>query len=311
MKLLKDTFLFQFTDSSSNLKEKMTSYVASTDKLELKDIEEQLDVITKRFAFPLKNKVVADVTNGIVVPMYNKDKIKIPTFVPAYLYTYDGKVVSLVNLTTYGSRTKEGFFDIDPRQMFACLQTGSVAIGCYQNWNAISMNQTVAKLGALIYAKLFSKVLDKMYAVNLDPIKADKVRYAAAKFYLLNVLGKTQSESVDAYAYSTCANGTTKNTISAFEQTLPAKAYQRLDEFIHALSVSIEGASSLTIRTFIDTHIKLYGTSAIFSLEYFPYFCHMLFSVAVGAHLNAEYLIDSMVGKDLDKFYNEVANILR
>lgn len=312
MKLIKDTFLFQFQDKASNLKDKMLSYTPSLDNLDLALLEDEMNTISKRFSFPLKNKIVDDVTSkNRVVPVFNKDRIKIPTFIPAYLYNYDGKVISIVNLTTYGAKTKEGEFHIDTRQLFACLQTGSIILGCYENWNSITMNQTIVKLGALSYAKIFTKVLDKMFAINLDPIKADKAKFIAAKFFLTNMLGKSNGETVNNLAYSTCLNGTTRATILSFENSLPENAYNRLDDFINAITIALEGCHTLTIRTFLDTYIKMFGISSIFALEYLPYFFHMLFSVAVGAHLNSEYLIENLIGKDLDKLYNEVANILR
>jgi hypothetical protein len=312
MKLLKDTFLFEFQDKASGLRERMTSYNPTMDNLDIKLIEDELNVIQKRFSFPLKNRVIDDlVSKNRTIAVYNKDRVKVPTFVPAYLYNNNGKPVSLVNLTNYGAKTKEGEFVIDTRQLFAVLQTGTVLLGCYENWNAITMNQTVSKLGASIYSRIFSKVLDKMFAVNLDPIKADKVKYITSKFYLLNLLGKSNGETVSNIAYSTCLNGTTRTTITAFEQSMPENSYARLDNFIQAIATVLEGCHTLTVRTFLDTYIKMYGTSAIFALEYFPYLCHMLFSVAVGAHLNSEYLIENLIGRELDKFYNEVANIIR
>jgi hypothetical protein len=312
VKLLTETFLFEFQNKASNLREKMISYSPTMDNLDLKLLEDELNIIQKRFSFPLKNKVIDELhSKKRIVPIFNKDRIKIPTSIPAYLYNLNGKPVSLVNLTNYGNKDKNGEFHIDTRQLFAVMQTGVVTLGCYENWNAISMNQSVAKLGASIYSKIFSKVLDKMFAVNLDPIKADKVRFIASKFFLLNVLGKTNGETVNNIAYGNCLNGTTRTTILAFDQSLPQTAYKRLDDFINAIAQTVEGCHTLTIRTFLDTYIKMYALSAIFALEYFPYFCHMLFSVAVGAHINSEYLIENLVGKELDKFYNEVSNIIR
>jgi hypothetical protein len=312
VKLLKDTFLFEYLDKSTNLRQKMISYNPTMDNLDIKLIEDDLNTIQKRFSFPLKNKVIDELhSKHRLIPIFNKDRIKIPTPIPAFLYNNNGKAVSLVNLTNYGTKDRDGEFHIDTRQLFAVLQTGVVALGCYENWNAISMNQSVGKLGALIYSKIFSKVLDKMFAINLDPIKSDKVKFITAKFFLLNILGKSNGESVNNIAYSVCQNETTRSTIMAFDQSLPTTAYHRLDDFINAISINVEGCHTLTFRTFIDTYIKMYHFSSIFALEYFPYFCHMLFSVAVGAHINSEYLIENLVGKDLDKFYNEVSNIIR
>lgn len=310
---MKNTFLYEMQDKASNLKENMLVYSPLLDDISINLLEDNLNIISKRYNYPLKNKVIDDLTSKKrLIPIYNKDRLHIPTYIPAYLYNIKGNIASLVNLTNYASYNKiNNEFNIDTKQLFACLQTGTVLLGCFENWNSITMNQSICKLGASLYTKFIFKILDKMFAINLDPIKSDKLKFVIAKFFLINILEKSNTETINNMAYSCVSNNTSKNTIIAFEEGLPQNIYVRLDDFIYGLSINIDGLHSLTIRTFIDTSIKMYGTSTLFALEFFPMFCHMLFSVAVGAHLNSEYLIESLMGKEIDRFYNEVANVIR
>lgn len=313
MRMMKDTFLYEMQNKSTNLRDNMLLYSSTLDDLSLDLMEEELRIITKKYNYPMKNKVIDDLTSKKrVIPIFNKERIKIPTYIPAYLFTVNNKVVSLVNLTNYGvmSKTKEEFA-IDTKQLFACLQTGSILLGCYEKWNSIIMNQTICKLGALLYTKFLFKVFDKMYAVNLDAIKSDKLRFVCAKFFLLNLLGKSDSESVNNMAYSCISNNTSLTTVKIFENSLPTNTYRRFDDFLKALKGNVDGFRTLSIRTFLDTSLRMYGVSTLFALEFFPMFCHMLFSTAIGAHLNGEYVLESMLGNDIDRFYNEIANIIR
>lgn len=161
-----------------------------------------------------------------------------------------------------------------------------------------------------MYAKMFVKVLDRMFAVNLDNIKADKLKFIAAKFYIMKLLGKSWNESAINTALTVCSN-TTRNTILNFSKELDDAAFDRLDKVIELISEVVDGCSGLTVRAYLDTWMRLYGTSTIFALEYLPLFFHTIFSVAVGAHLNSEFVLESLLGKDIDRLYNTVSSLLR
>lgn len=311
MKLLKDTFLFEYLDKSIGLKGKMTSYQSVLDDLPADLLEEDLRTIQRRFNFPTKNKVISDLSASRIVPVLNRERISLPASLPAYLMVRNGRPTAIVNFTPYVNKNAEGTeLYGDPRQMFALMQTGTILMGCYEKWNTIAANQEICKTGCLIYAKLLAKVIDKLYATNLDPFKSDKVRYIAAKFFLVNLLGKPNSDTVRNIASTVCKT-MTANAVEAFDQSLPEHGFDNLEELIDLISVHIEGCSSLEIRTFVRVWTQMYQPSTLLATEYLPYFFHMIFSVSVGAHLNNEVVIDSLLGKDIDKLYNAVSNIIR
>ena len=310
MQLIKDTFLFEYFDKATDLRGKMLQYSPVLDNLDKKLMEDDLHTIAKRYNYPMKNRVIADIEAGRIVPVLNKERVKLPSSMPSYLYNDQGKVVAIVNFTNYVSKTVEDKLHGDTRQMFACLQTGSVLLGCFEKWNQIVSNQDVNKLGALMYAKMFVKVLDKMFAVNLDNIKADKLKFIAARFYVQKLLGKPWNETALNTCLTVCSH-TTRNTIINFNNELNDKDFTKLDKLIEMIAMRIDGCSGLSIRAFLDTYMRMFGTSTLFALEYLPMFFHAIFSVAVGAHLNSEFMIESLMGKDIDKLYNVVSNIIR
>lgn len=310
MKLLKDTFLFEFYNKSTNLRERMSVYSPILDNLPKELLQDDIRTIQKRYNYPIKNRVIDDLNKNRLVPILNKERVKIPTAIPAYLYNDRGNVVAIVNFSNYLSKTQDNIIHGDTRQIFACLQTGSILLGCYEKWNTLVSNQEICKLGTLMYTKIFTKVLDKLFAVNIDSIKSDKIKFIAARFFVTTLLGKPFTDSTMNLCLSVCSN-TTKNTIISFSDTLKEESFERLDKVIELISENIEGCSALNVRTFLESFMRMYGTSSIFALEYLPYFFHMVFSVAVGAHLNSEFIIEGLLGKDIDKLYNAVSNILR
>ena len=313
MKSLKDSYIYKFYDPVVHIGDQIKSLDTSGDFLKLEDIEENLTVIQKRFNYSLKNQVLNDLTNGNLKLMYNKDKFNLPYSMPCFLYQDSkGKVLSVINLNLYGvRRSRTDLFDVENRALYALMQTGYIFLYSFKNWSSINMNQTILKTGCSIYSKLFTKVLDKMFAVNLNPLKGDKIRFVAAKFFLMNIMEKSSSEIVDNMAYSVTTGQTAKTTLFAFSDEFKAESFTSFDLFIMELAERVDGLRNLTIREYINQFMKMYGSSTLFALDFFPFFCHMIFSSMVGAHFNSEYVIETVVGKEAEKFYNTLSSIVK
>lgn len=315
MKSLSNTFLFDLEDKSLEITKKIRAYNPSRDNVPLTMIEDQLNTINKRFNYPLKVKVMSDINNGRVIPVFTTfGPAILPTFIPTLIMSKEGKATCIVNLSKYARKSKDGkYLEIDPRTLFALLQSGTIMLSLFNNWKTITMNQAINKLGSQIFASLTSKVLDKAYAINLNPIKADKASFLLGRFFLVNMLDRPLNQTSFDNAYTCCRNKTTKNIIESFNNDFiqDEKIYKNLDSFVKDGLTMVEGCDSITTRTFLNGFINMYGPSTTMAVEYFPYFCHLVSSVAVGAKLNAEYLIESVCGKLISEFYNELATIIR
>lgn len=319
MKPIKDLFLFKMCDKSSDLKKKMLNYEPRLDDLNLELIEDQMNTIQKRYNYPAKNIILPEVGNTII-PIYNKTRLSVPNYLPSYLMVNPqpnsagtNKVIAIVNLNSYGIINKKtSLMDIDERKLFGLLQCGEIFLTCYRRWNSITMNQTMCKLGSLIYSRMIVKVLDKMYAVNLDPIKADKVKFVASKFFLVNMLEKNSgAETINNMAYANCTNGTSRNTINKFNEDFNPAAYANFGNFIQQLSMEIDGMANLTVRTFLDTALKLYGSATLFAYEYLPMFLHTVFSVVIGCRFNQDFVLENILGREADQLYNTFVGLMR
>jgi len=317
MKSIRDTFIFKMQNKDSGLKKKMMQYDTNLDDLDLKLIEDQLSTIKKRFnGYPVRNIILDNVANGIIVPIYNKDHIKIVNCVPSYLYVKNDinnnkKVVALVNLTNYATLDKDSnYLKIEPRTLFGLLQSGQILITCRDKWNSISINQNICKLGSAIYSRMVLKVLDKMFAVNYDPIKADKIKFLASKFFLINMMEKKDGKIVNDLSFGNITNNTTRNTIDIYSEEVNPKAFEDLQYFIMELS-KLDGLGNLKIRTFLDVALQLYGVPILFAFEYLPLFFHNVFSVVIGCKFNKEFVLENVFGKDAEVLYNTFTDIIR
>lgn len=318
MKSITESYLFKKQDEIRNIKKKFMSYDPSMDNLDINLLEEQLLTIRKRFNYPAKN-IILDDLGKTIIPIYNLDRMVIPSYIPAFLTinryakSNDDRVIAVVNLGNYGSLNKKtNLFEIDNRKLFGLLQTGEVMLTCFKKWNSITMSQSICKLGSLLYSRMFVKVLDKMFAVNFDPVKADKIKFVASKFFLINMLEKNSSSTlINNIAYSNCTNGTVRNTINIFDEEFNPIAYENFANLLQQIQLNIEGCGGLSVRTFIDTYAKMYGQNTLLAFDYFPFFLHTVFSVVIGARMNMEFVLEGVFGKEAMDFYNEFINFMR
>lgn len=314
MKSLQNCTIFQMQDKSLNLTERVKAYDLNTDTLDTKYLIDDLNVIQKRYTFPLKNKVLADYAAGEIKPIFNKDRTPVPSSLTQWL-TMDqraGKPVCVFNLTLYGIMNKEKTnFSINTRQLYNLMQSATFTLGCMKKWNSITVNQSVLKLGASMYSKIFTKVLDRMFAVNLEPMKSDKIKFISAKFFLRNIMEKPETQTINSIAYSCCTGGTTLNTIQMFDSSFNQEAFKDLESFLNELALKVDGLNTLSVRGYIDSYMRMYGLNSLLALEYFPAFVHMVTSPIIGSHINNEQVIEGLLGKEMDKFYNEISNIVK
>jgi hypothetical protein len=319
MKSIKESYLFKLQDKTYDLEKKMIAYQPSLDDLDLELIDEPLTTIRKRFnGYPARNIILNDLGLSIK-PIFNKERIHIPVLLPAYLMNNPhpkgdlDRVIAIVNLTNYARyNNKDNLLDIEPRQLFALLQTGESLLTCIKKWNSITMSQNICKVGSLIYSRFFIKVLDKMFAVNFDRVKADKIKFVASKFFLINMLEKnSSSDIINNMAYGNCTGNTSRNTINQFNEDFNPNAYLNFANLLQQLALEVEGLGALTVRTFLDTAMKLYGQSVVLAFDYFPMFLHMVFSVVIGARFNSEFVLEGVLGREADILYNDFNNFMR
>jgi hypothetical protein len=313
MKSLTSTFLFQQMDAANNLKNQIGLMTNPANILSKDSLKVVLDIIKRRYNYALKAKILSEVDSDSLIFVYNDKALNLPHFIPAVgMIGTNGKPVAYVNLTGQGRFDKLGNFDIDGRKLFAYMQTGYIIkeLAAPGRWTQISTNITILKGSMIMFAKLINKVLDRTYAINLNKMRADYVSYVSSKFFLTYQMERHVGESLDNLAYTSCFNGTTKSIVTSIDSTWPETAYTTFDGFIAQLA-TIDGLGGLTTRNFVEGWVKMYNFSTVLGLEYYPYFLHAMFGAMVGAHINSEYVIEPLTGKEAAEVYTELGRLLR
>lgn len=270
---------------------------------------EQLALIQRRYKYPSKARVLADVESGAIRMVYDK-AMAVPSFLPAWLVIRDQRVEAVVNLSLHARETGDGFLEIDPKRLFGLAQCGTIALAVFNRENKIVNSMGVVKGLTYAYTRMFVKCLDRLYALNLDGLQSDRAAYLVAKWFQLGILGRVPSETVDGVARQCTNNGTPQAALERAEAE-SSVSYESISDFTDSLANSVAPLSTLQLRTLVEAWTRMYGDSTVLALESMPLFAMTAMSAVVSASLNNEAVIAQIAGSQLGSAYLEFFNITR
>lgn len=311
LKSLEKTFIYNHLNRSNGLTQNIAGLLSNGTVMTKENLEEAFMVILKNFKFPLKYKVLEAFNAGEIVLMHSPNT-KLPTCLPFVLTkNSDGKVIAVVSVDIYGAINKEnGNVTIDPKKLYCMMESAYLARICYFHDKQLATRSVIISGGSNIYSAMFTRVLNKKYALNIDKTKLHKVLLLSSKFYMINILGLPDNDLVFNYAVKNCPNGNLYS-LQETNEILKEKDYETLNDFINALKNPALGLNfkDLTTRNYLESFINMYDSSNLLSLESFPYFMYNILSVTNGAYINNQYILEDMVGNIGAKMYNDIMNL--
>lgn len=310
IKSLEQTYLYGHLNKSNGMSKNIMNIIQSM-TVTREQIEEPLLTITKNFKFPLKYKVLDDFKDGKIILKYSKTAT-LPTCLPFFLTKNAGQVVAIVSINSYATFDEDAnTIRIDPKKLYCLMEGAYLAKSIYFNSSKIPTHSTIISSGSQIYSYIFTRVLNKKYALNVDKTKMNKVLMLSSKFYMINILGLKDTDMIFNYAIKNCPTGNIYSLKEANEAFNP-EAYNSLETFINELTTNKAlglGFKDLTVRGYIEAFINMYDSSALLALETFPYFVYMIVCVVDGGYMNNQYVLEDLVGKAGAKIYNDLANM--
>lgn len=275
-------------------------------------IAEPLMLINKNFKYPLKHDVIKDFENGKIILKYSQTA-KLPTCMPFFLTKISGQVVAVVSTDMYGSYDKDtDSIKIDPKKLYCLMEGAYFAKLIYFNSEKVSVRSSLYSYGSEIYSGMFTRVLNKKYALNVDKTKMHKVIMLSSKFFMLNVLGvEHDSDMIFNYAIKNCKNGNIY-ILKEANAAVSDEAFKSFDTFIKELSENKQlglNFKDLTVRGYLESFINMYDSSAMLSLESFPYFVYTVNNVVNGSYINNQYILEDIIGNSGAKLYNELVKL--
>jgi hypothetical protein len=313
MKKLTDCELMDIIDQKYNLKNTLNLFKEEGSVIPVAKLQTQMDAIDRKFKYILSGKVIEDLEKGRVKAVYNEE-LNLPKFLPVWGAVRPEGLVVYVNLTPYRGIKfdNKGYLDGDVRTIYSVLQAGTILHGYYENHKRIVGNIGFVKLAMTAYTKLFLKVLDKLYGIRLNKVKANILAYSVAKFFLINLCEKEDSANTNAIAYNVCEGVVNERLIKSFDQGYKAEEiYKNLSSFLQFLSTNEEMVRDLSMREFYQNWIVMYDFSTTLSIELLEHLIILVGHVVVGSNVNKITVLDNLLKVEANKIYTEFASIIK
>lgn len=308
---MEDSFIYQSFNSSNNVVERLVKYIKTGVALDSSYIEEQYSQIKKTMISPLASRVLESYDNGDIQLLYSRE-VKVGVSIPFIIRKSEtGKPIATIFISTFSTIDKSDNLSIPVKQLYALMESAYVALQMQINPMKVQRNTGIMNVCSSIYVQMFMRILNKEYALTLDPVLYDKVSYCLTKFFLERVWEYPNSGLIDAYASNNLEN------ISQLDLDLTKTGYDgsnitdinELLQFIRGLSPRM---NNLNTRYFIERYLNTYHGSSIMSMDYLPYLFFVIINVILGSFLISQVALNDIVKntKGINSFYVELSKII-
>jgi hypothetical protein len=323
IKSVRDTYLYTQINKGGNFDANIKTLLSKGISPTAKQLERQISTINSYYKFALKNNVLDALKRGDVVPMMFPKGItaqhKIPTCLPFILVPAAGTVKAVAIIDNYATMDKDtALVEIDTQKFYTFLETAFIARAIQLGFRSIRSHTSLYTNGSSIYAHMFTRLLNKKYALNINKSAYQKIIYLSSKFFMINLLQLPDSSMVNNYAMRD-AKDIDKMTISRLEEQVMSSsdghAYDDIAQFIKALAscghLVTNGFNQLEVREYMTDFIRMYGNSALFGLEHLSYFMFNIVSTMNSAFLNNQYAFKDIIGKSGSDLYGYICNVTK
>lgn len=312
LRSINGTYIFKLYDKTLNLNETIIKLATESKILGDEEIGEYITSFDRRYFFPLKNKTIDDYRNHRVLPIYNDKNYRLPNTIPCFLIKGKQGITCIVNTTNYMTVNRNGLYTIDAKMLYSLMQGGTIMATCYQKYLAMKNKVSIIRYGSYIYSLLFSKVMNKLFSLNITPAKTDIVIYLSGLFFIHNLLGRDEEsleELNSKYAMENCKDASTMVIDDVVRNIDPKKDFENFDTFIRSMARNVPGLEDLNTRAFTDQYVSAYGPNMLLSLEFLPTFLFNMGAVTVGAFLNNQNVIENVATREIQKLMAEFSTL--
>lgn len=304
--------------ATKNISNTLTNVVLSRDEVQAELIAEPLRTINRRFSFASKHRTLELYGNKKVILLSNKETLQLPQTLPAWTAADNVRgYVTYVNFTPFMPNNLDST-DIT-RKLYAMLQFGTVMNESVKYYDKLAYSNNILKLGAKLYSGLMVKVFDKIAGVGIDPLHKNQLTFFFAKYFMINLLGRKPSESIDAIAHNlTIDSG--RLAKESFETavgeemnvTTQTDLYGKgILETIKAVTESKDWLNKVNNRNFVQNYLGLYGAAALIGMERIDYFLAIVASYTIDAGIVNDYSLATVFGRDANDLYSEFVRLTR
>lgn len=312
---LVDSKIYQSFNKNSEFNKLIISAIKNSTVITNDYIAEQLLQIKRTKISPMADNVLAAYNKGDIVLVY-ANNTKVPMMLPFFASRMHGKIRVFIFVNNYGDvkdvsadteTTK--YLSIGMKDLYALMEGAYIAFKYATNPIKITKNLGLMKLSCSLYTQMFMRILNKEYAVSMEPSLNNQLTYYAGRFFLSNVWMSDNEGINRSYARSNIppANLEGEN-FDLLDSMYDSWDITRVDMLIDKMSTLSPRLKSLNFRYFLECYINTYKAGAMFSLEVLPYFLYTIETALCGSFIVNQPIISQIfkITKGINTFSNEL-----
>lgn len=329
MKLVNDSMVYKYM-----LKDKES--VLNTYRLELikggminlnAEFAAQLANIKKIYNDALTIKAVDAVANGTIILFAARNpRHCMPSYMPFIKYKSGDKQYVAIDLTKWvvlkPIKGSDDQYDasIDIKKLYCFIVSAYLYQSKFDKDSQISSK--LAKSSAIVWAKLFCKVLEMKVGLATNRDRHDAFMYFAMMFFLVNIV-EYNRESAENLAKSFFKSNMVSPTVRYIETSISDKnidLYESFEVFCNTLfdpditglrSLRLKGTNNvINVEYYVSQYITLYHLTSALSLAAFPYFIWMVISTCNWAYLFNDKTIEAIASEEYGNIMTEIYKIV-
>lgn len=200
--------------------------------------------------------------------------------------------------------------------LYSCLESGLIAykLTAQSMADKVFNDKIVIEYLTKIYTNMVAQAIIKTKVPfgGQSSFQNDAGLFIIARFFLLYVLEKPDTDIIDDFAYLVTQNKSSMSALKSFEETSMID-YESLSGFLKTFGEAFYN-EKINLGEFENNWVRMYGEGLIFALEYVPYLLHFLFAALHGAVLGGSSRLstrDDIKKLGLARLYNAVVAALR
>jgi hypothetical protein len=324
MKLINDSTIYKFMlkDKDSTLNAYRSEIVGGGMTVLNGELVVQLANIKKIYRDRLTQLAVDEVTKGNIIIYSAKNPTHcMPSYMPFIKYKVQDEQKVAIDITQYATVKKikdseELDVVMDTKKLYVFIISAYLYLRTF-NRNTI-LPSKLAKSSAIVWAKLFCKILEMKVGLATNRERHDAFMYYAMMFFLVNII-ESNEEAAKAIAKSYFKTGVVNSTIGYIETQIENRnlpIYATFEDFCKIMfDPEITGIRTMrlknsndriTLEYFVSQYITMYHVTSAFSRAAYPYFIWMVISACNWAYLFNDKTIEPIASEEYNTIMTEL-----
>ena len=317
---LSDAVLYNTFNASGKLTKLMISAVKDGTRIEKSHIENQINDINRTKISPNVDAVLDSFYNNQIILMMGPKDLRMPQVLPYFIMRTSSGVRAYIFLNSFGTLTtsennsNDKYLNMSMKDLYVLMEGAYIALEYNKNPMKIRKSLGLMRLASKIYTSMILRILNKEYAISIDPVLYTKAAFVICYYFLTRVWESTNDDVNFTYASNVIETRefVDKRELLLIKDDMDTNDCKDIAKTIAYLSTVNPRLKGMNFRYFTQCYMNTFGTASLFGIETLPYFLFTVTSSLIGSFIVNQPIITDVTKtiKGMNNFYPELVKAL-